>query len=99
VRADALSGGGLAGLAALAALTRLELLDPRAAAAGGLAAAVAALTGLEVLLPPCRPAAPACRSRARVRQVLPGRLRGVRVQAGVRAPWRLLWTRGVRART
>ena len=47
LRAEELSGAGLAGLAALRGLTRLELLDARAAAADGLAAAVAALTGLE----------------------------------------------------
>ena len=76
VRADALSGGGLAGLAGLGALTRLELLDPRAAAAGGLAAAVAALTGLQVLLPASRPAAPACRSCCATPRALAGQAAG-----------------------
>jgi len=76
VRADALSGGGLAGLAGLGALTRLELLDPRAAAAGGRAAAVAALTGLQVLLPASRPAAPACRSCCATPRALAGQAAG-----------------------
>ncbi len=106
VRADALSGGGLAGLAGLGALTRLELLDPRAAAASGLAAAVAALTGLQVLLPAYWPAAPACRSCcARAASACwagcgaRGLPMGVHMRAHVRAPRRLLWTWGARART
>ena len=51
LRAEELSGEGLACLTVLRGLTRVELLDARAAAADGLAAAVAALTGLEVRHP------------------------------------------------